>query len=49
MALFEVKNLTFGYPLADKIIDSVSFTVEQGDFIAVCGPRAAAKQRFCAF
>ena len=43
MALFEVKNLTFGYPLADKIIDSVSFTVEQGDFIAVCGPTGSGK------
>ena len=43
MALFEVKNLTFGYPLADKIINGVSFTVEQGDFIAVCGPTGSGK------
>ncbi|MBR3439355.1 MAG: ATP-binding cassette domain-containing protein [Clostridia bacterium] len=43
MALFEVKNLTFGYPLTDKIINGVSFTVEQGDFIAVCGPTGSGK------
>ncbi|MBQ6264734.1 MAG: ATP-binding cassette domain-containing protein [Clostridia bacterium] len=43
MALFEVKNLTFGYPLTDKIIDGVSFSVEQGDFIAVCGPTGSGK------
>ncbi len=43
MALFEVKNLTFGYPLTDKIIKGVSFTVEQGDFVAVCGPTGSGK------
>ena len=43
MALFEVKNLTFGYPLSGPVIDGVSFTVEQGDFIAVCGPTGSGK------
>ena len=43
MALLEVKNLTFRYPSSDTIIEDVSFSVEPGDFIAVCGPTGSGK------
>ncbi len=43
MALLEVKNLTFGYPSSDTIINDVSFEIERGDFVALCGPTGSGK------
>lgn len=43
MALFEIKNLSFSYPGSGKITDRVSFEIEQGDFVILCGPTGSGK------
>ena len=44
MALLAVKDLTFTYPNCSKpAIESVSLTVEKGEFLAVCGPTGCGK------
>lgn len=44
MALFEIKNLSFTYPNAqEKAINSISLSVEKGDFLVLCGPSGCGK------
>jgi len=44
MGSFTIKNLTFSYPeQAKKVLDDISFSVEQGEFIALCGPSGCGK------
>lgn len=42
MALLELRSLTFGYG-KHKVIDSISFEVEAGDFTGLIGPNGAGK------
>ena len=44
MALFEIKDLTFTYPGADKpALSHLNFTVEAGDFVVICGKSGCGK------
>lgn len=44
MSIFEVQNLTFKYPMNNKmILDNISFTVNEGDFIVLCGASGSGK------
>ena len=44
MALFEIKNLTFTYPETEKpALDDISFSIEQGDFVVICGKSGCGK------
>lgn len=44
MEIFRVENLSFTYPLCgSKALDNISFTVEQGEFISVCGSTGCGK------
>lgn len=44
MALFEIRNLTFSYPEAKvSALQDVNFTIEQGEFIVICGKSGCGK------
>ncbi len=44
MELFEIKNLSFTYPLAGKrALDGVSLTIRNGEFITICGRSGCGK------
>ena len=45
MAHFEIKDLSFCYPTAQehKALDSVSLTIEQGEYVTVCGKSGSGK------
>ena len=44
MAYIEIKDLSFTYPTADEAaLDRVSLTVEQGQYITVCGKSGSGK------
>ncbi len=44
MALFEIKDLTFTYPQADKpALEHLSFRVEEGQFVVICGKSGCGK------
>ncbi|MCK9478580.1 MAG: energy-coupling factor transporter ATPase [Firmicutes bacterium] len=44
MEILNIKNLSFAYPnTAEKAVDDMSFTVNQGDFIVVCGESGCGK------
>ena len=44
MEILNIENLTFTYPLCSSpALDSVSFSVEQGDFVVVCGATGSGK------
>ena len=45
MAHFEIKNLSFYYPAAPKkaALDDVSLTIEQGEYVTVCGRSGSGK------
>lgn len=44
MEIFRVENLSFTYPACDKkAVDNVSFSVEKGSFVSVCGPTGSGK------
>lgn len=44
MALFEIRNLTFTYPEAKApALQEVNFTIEQGEFIVICGKSGCGK------
>lgn len=44
MEIFAIENLNFSYPLCGKkALDNVSFTVDKGDFVAVCGATGSGK------
>src|SRR5699024_10739015 len=40
--IIEVKNINFAYQRS-KIIDDASFSIEQGDFVALSGPNGSGK------
>ena len=44
MEIFKVKNLSFAYPESEKnAVDGVSFTVNDGEFITLCGKSGCGK------
>ncbi len=44
MEILKIENLKFTYPLCDKpAINNVSFAVNKGDFVAVCGATGSGK------
>ena len=43
MNAIEVKNLYFNYNNQNKIIENLSFKIEEGDFIGVVGPNGSGK------
>ncbi|MDD5182758.1 MAG: ABC transporter ATP-binding protein, partial [Bacilli bacterium] len=44
MALLEIKNLSFKYPLEDKYaLENISLTISEGDFLLVCGKTGCGK------
>lgn len=44
MELLKVENLTFTYPLcANPSLEQVSFSIEKGDFVTVCGATGSGK------
>lgn len=44
MEIFEVKNLSFSYPSLEKnTLSDISFSVERGEFIALCGATGSGK------
>ena len=45
MAHFEIKDLSFYYPTAPKkaVLDHINFTIEQGEFVTVCGRSGCGK------
>ena len=44
MEILNVKNLKFKYPKAGKnVIDDVSFKVNEGEFVVLCGPTGSGK------
>ncbi len=44
MEILKVENLTFTYPLCDKLaLSNVSFAVNKGEFVAVCGATGSGK------
>ena len=44
MEIFNIKNLSFSYPKSSqKAIDNISFTVNKGDFILLCGQSGSGK------
>lgn len=44
MAILAVKNLNFSYPgHENKVLDSIDFTVDKGEFVVVCGESGSGK------
>ena len=44
MAAYQIENLTFSYPAArKKALDQVSFSVEPGEFLLLCGRSGCGK------
>lgn len=44
MEIFSVKNLSFSYPSCEKkTLSDISFSVERGEFIAICGATGSGK------
>ena len=44
MALFEIKNLTFTYPDAEKpAIENICLSIEPGEFVVICGKSGCGK------
>ena len=44
MAILAVKNLNFSYPgHENKVLDSIDFTVDKGEFVVVCGESGCGK------
>jgi len=48
MAIIEIENLTYQYPLTDEpALTGIGLTVEEGEFIALVGPNGAGKSSLC--
>ncbi|MGI6108770.1 MAG: ABC transporter ATP-binding protein [Eubacteriaceae bacterium] len=44
MAKIDIRNLTFSYPDADRLaLDDVSFSINKGEYLAVCGSSGCGK------
>ena len=44
MAHFEIKDLTFSYPVSERnSLDGVNLTIEKGEYIALCGKSGSGK------
>jgi energy-coupling factor transport system ATP-binding protein len=44
MEIIQVKNLSFTYPgCTDKVIDNVSFSIDSGEFVVICGETGCGK------
>ena len=44
MESFKVENLSFTYPgRTDKALENINFTVNQGEFVLVCGKSGCGK------
>ncbi len=44
MEIFKIENLSFAYPLCkEKAVDNISFTINSGDFVTVCGGTGSGK------
>ncbi len=44
MESYEIKNLTFSYPQKEKkVLDNLSFSIRQGQFVTLCGPSGCGK------
>ncbi len=41
--ILEARNLKFSYKIGEPVLRSVSFVIEQGDFVAVTGPSGSGK------
>ncbi|MEM1586045.1 MAG: ATP-binding cassette domain-containing protein [Candidatus Bathyarchaeia archaeon] len=48
MAIIEVRDLTYTYPLAEKpAIKDINLTIEKGDFVILTGPSGCGKTTLC--
>ena len=44
MEILKIEDLNFSYPLCEKeALKNISFTVERGDFVTVCGATGSGK------
>ena len=43
MALFEIKNLTFTYRQEEPALEDLNFSVEEGEFLVICGKSGCGK------
>ncbi|MBQ8904578.1 MAG: ABC transporter ATP-binding protein, partial [Oscillospiraceae bacterium] len=44
MEILKIENLSFSYPLcSEKAVNNISFSVNSGDFIAICGGTGSGK------
>ena len=48
MAIVELKNVTYKYPLTDApVLKNINLQVNEGEFVAVIGPNGAGKSTLC--
>ena len=48
MALVELQNVTYKYPLTDTpALQAIDLQVAEGEFVAVIGPNGAGKSTLC--
>jgi energy-coupling factor transporter ATP-binding protein EcfA2 len=48
MAIINLKNVTYKYPLTDTpALENIELQVEEGEFVAIIGPNGAGKSTFC--
>ena len=41
--MYKVKNVCFTYPDNEKVIDNISFEINKGDFVVICGESGCGK------
>ena len=48
MAIVNLQNVTYKYPLTDNpVLENINLRVEEGEFVAVIGPKGAGKSTLC--